>query len=139
MKFQRPIVIDTNTLLQIIPKRSPYRPIWDAFLEHRFTLCLTNEILEEYEEILGQHINEVVAEGVVSFLLNSPAIRFVHPTFHFHLIENDPDDNKFVDCAIAGGADFLVTEDSHFNVLKSIPFPVVSVIDMDEFMGILKR
>jgi putative PIN family toxin of toxin-antitoxin system len=139
MKYRRPIVIDTNSLLQIIPKRSPYRPIWDAFLEHRFTLCLTNEILEEYEEILCQHINEVVAEGVVSFLLNSSAIRFVYPTFHFHLIENDPDDNKFVDCAIAGGADYLVTEDSHFYVLKSIPFPVVSVIDMDEFMEILKR
>ena len=35
--------------------------------------------------------------------------------------------NKFVDCAIVANADFIVSEDSHFNVLKSIPFPRVIV------------
>ena len=51
-----PVVIDTNCLLQIIARKSPYRPIWDAFLVGRFDLCVTNEILNEYQEILGQHI-----------------------------------------------------------------------------------
>jgi len=50
-----PVVIDTNCLLQIIARRSPYRPIWDAFLAGRFELCVSNEILEEYQEILSQH------------------------------------------------------------------------------------
>ncbi len=40
-----PVVIDTNCLLQIISRHSPYRPIWDAFLSGRFTLCVSNEIL----------------------------------------------------------------------------------------------
>jgi putative PIN family toxin of toxin-antitoxin system len=120
--------------LLILSRRSPYRPIWDAFLAHRFTLCLSNDILEEYEEILGVHTNKAVAENVISYLLNSSSVRLIQPTFHFHLIEKDPDDNKFVDCAIACGADYLVTEDAHFNVLKSIPFPVVSIINMDRFI-----
>ena len=51
-----PVVIDTNCLLQIIARKSPYRPIWDAFLAGRFDLCVSNEILEEYQEILGQQI-----------------------------------------------------------------------------------
>ena len=42
-----PVVIDTNCLLQIIARHSPYRPIWDAFLAGRFDLCVSNEILEE--------------------------------------------------------------------------------------------
>ena len=35
-------------------KKSPYRPIWDAFLAGRYELCVSNEILDEYQEILGQ-------------------------------------------------------------------------------------
>ena len=48
------------------------------------------------------------------------------------------DRNKFVDCAIASNADFIVTNDGHFNVLKNIPFPKVKVISIDDFMEILK-
>lgn len=40
-----PVVIDTNCLLQIIARKSPYRPIWDAFLNGRYELCVSNEIL----------------------------------------------------------------------------------------------
>ena len=46
-----PVVIATNCLLQIIARRSPYRPIWDAFLDGRYDLCVSNEILDEYQEI----------------------------------------------------------------------------------------
>ena len=57
--------------------------------------------------------------------------------FHFHLIEQDKDDNKFVDCAIAANAQFIVSEDSHFKHLKNIPFPTVNVIRLGEFMNML--
>ena len=61
-----PVVIDTNCLLQIISRKSPYRPIWDAFLAGCYTLCASNEILDEYQEILEQQITPTVAENVVS-------------------------------------------------------------------------
>ena len=57
-----PVVIDTNCLLQIIARKSPYRPIWDAFLQGRYELCVSTEILEEYQEILEQQITPTVAE-----------------------------------------------------------------------------
>lgn len=50
---------------------------------------------------------------------------------------NDPDDNKFVDCAIASNADFIVTEDRHFQLLKDVPFPRVNVIGIEEFKEVL--
>lgn len=59
------------------------------------------------------------------------------PHFRFHLIGTDEDDNKFVDCAIAAGACYIVTEDHHFNVLRKIEFPVVNVIGIDAFTQLL--
>lgn len=129
-----PVVIDTNCLLQIIARKSPYRPIWDAFLEGRYELCVSNEILDEYQEILGQQITPTVAENIVLLILNQENVRLVDPYFRMSLITADPDDNKFVDCAFAAGADYLVSEDSHFDVLRKTPFPKLNLVTLDEFM-----
>lgn len=129
-----PVVIDTNCLLQIIARRSPYRPIWDAFLAGRFELCVSNEILEEYQEILEQQITNSVAENVVLLILNQKNVRLVDPHFRMGLITSDPDDNKFVDCAFAAGADYLVSEDSHFSILRKTPFPQLNLVTLDEFL-----
>jgi predicted nucleic acid-binding protein len=53
------------------------------------------------------------------------------------LITADPDDNKFVDCAISANANSIVTNDKHFNILKDIAFPKVNVIDIDLFKKIV--
>ncbi len=129
-----PVVIDTNCLLQILAKKSPFRPIWDAFLEGRFMLCVSNDILNEYQEVLEQQITPTVAENVVLLILNKPNVRFVDPYFRLGLITTDPDDNKFVDCAFAADADYLVSEDNHFNVLKTIPFPRLNLVTLEEFI-----
>ena len=129
-----PVVIDTNCLLQIIARSSPYRPIWDAFLAGRYNLCVSNEILEEYQEILGQQITATIAENVVLLILNQKNVQLVDPHFRMGIITSDPDDNKFVDCAFAAGADYLVSEDNHFDVLRKTPFPQLNLVTLDEFM-----
>ena len=129
-----PVVIDTNCLLQIISKKSPYRPIWDAFLTGRYDLCVSNEILDEYQDILGQQITPTIAENLVLLILNKSNVRLIKPHFRMELIKADPDDNKFVDCAFAAGADYLVTEDNHFNILKKTAFPKLNLVTLDEFM-----
>ena len=129
-----PVVIDTNCLLQIIAKKSPYRPIWDAFLEGKFQLCVSNEILDEYQEILEQQITPTIAQNVVLLILNKMNVILVDPHFRLGLITADPDDNKFVDCAFAAGADFLVSEDNHFKLLNKTPFPQLNVVSLDEFL-----
>jgi len=54
-------------------------------------------------------------------------------------MEKDPDDNKFFDCAVAGNADYIVSEDKHFNILKHIPFPSVNAIKTIDFKKILEN
>ena len=130
-----PVVIDTNSLLQIISRKSPYRPIWDAFIAGRFTLCVSEEILAEYQEILEQQITPTVAENVVMLILNQVNVQLVDPHFRMGIITADPDDNKFVDCAFAAGADYLVSEDCHFRVLHDTPFPQLNLVTLDEFLA----
>lgn len=131
----KPVVIDTNCLLQIIARKSPYRPIWDAFLQGRFLLCVSNEIIDEYQEILEQQISPTIAENVVLLMLNQENVQLVDPHFRMELITTDPDDNKFVDCAFAAGADYLVSEDSHFKILQKTPFPQLNLVTLDEFLN----
>jgi len=133
------VVLDTNVLLVSIPFGTPYYPIFDAFLNGRFELCITTDILDEYAEKLQEKYNlrPNVTENTLKALENSPDIYRVLKYFSWNLISDDPDDNKFVDCAIAANADFIVTEDRHFKVLKDIPFPRVSVISAADFIDIL--
>lgn len=129
----RCVVVDTNCLLRMIPLRSKYRPAWEAFLDGKYILCVSNEIVSEYMEILSAKVSATFAENIVGAILRSPFVHRFDPKFHFKLIEADPDDNKFVDCAIIANADFIVSEDSHFRVLKTISFPKVNVLTLDEF------
>lgn len=63
----------------------------------------------------------------------------ITPYYKFHFIEADKDDNKFVDCAIAAQAKCIVTNDHHYDVLKSIPFPKVEIVGLVDFMEMLGR
>lgn len=133
------IVLDTNSLIMSIAPKSPYRKVWDAFLRGDYNLCVSNEIIEEYAEVLGRNISSAVSEAIVYAILTRPNVIRKNPHFSFGLIEADKDDNKFVDCAIASDAKCIVTEDNHFNILKTIPFPKVEVVGIDDFKLYLER
>jgi len=130
------LVLDTNCLIQVIPPRSRYHCIWQSFVHGDNTLCVSNEILEEYAEILQRLTDAETSELVLSTILNSPFVRFVTPYYKFNLIEADPDDNKFVDCALAAGARFLISNDHHYDILKRIEYPKVDVLTITEFIAL---
>ncbi len=74
---------------------------------------------------------------VYSILSVAPNVHFTEPNFKWQLVDLDPDDNKFVDLTIAGNADYLVTNDKYFNPLKSLDFPVLNIVLIDEFKRII--
>lgn len=131
------IVLDTNILLTIISSKSANRVVFDYFLEEKFTLCFSNEILEEYAEIIGHKMGADVAQTLVELLLEQPNVEYITRYFAWNLIQTDPDDNKFVDCAIAFNATYLVSQDRHFDILKQIPFPQVQVLKIEDFLKVL--
>ena len=130
----RRIVIDTNCLIAILPSKSPYHKVWTDFLEQQLEICVSNEILMEYEEIISEKTSLAFAEAIIKTLINKPNFIRVYPTWRFGYIVTDPDDNKFVDCAICGRAELLVSNDKHFNVLKDIGFPYVKALRIQDFV-----
>jgi len=133
------IVLDTNCLIQSVGRHSEFRPIWDSILNGQNTLCVTNEILEEYSEILGCLFNQQFADMVILAILKNPFVELFSPHYRFNLISADPDDNKFVDCAIVANARYIVTNDHHYNVLRNIKFPSVDVMNLTDFLDLLRN
>ncbi len=127
------IVLDTNCLLVAIPKKSKYRWLWDEFRKQNITLCYSNEILHEYHELLNSFYSQTVAENVIAEILRSPNTEQIDIFYKWNLIIADPDDNKFVDCAISANAKYIVSNDRHFEVLDNIDFPKVNVVNIQNF------
>jgi putative PIN family toxin of toxin-antitoxin system len=117
------VCIDTNVLVQLFGAARPFGAIADALQRGKLEPAVSNEILLEYEETLtrlsGQGRWEMLWKFLeaVSRLHNN--VLYVEPQFRFQLVSADPDDNKFADCAIAAGADYIVTNDRHLDVLHS--------------------
>ena len=57
--------------------------------------------------------------------------------YRFDLITADHDDNKFVDCAIAANATYIVTDDKHYKPLRQIAYPKLFVVKLMEFVEML--
>lgn len=132
-------VLDTNCILQIVFPRALHKDVWCALLAQKYTICISNEILLEYREIIERRTGSALfAEEVVETILSMPNTERITPAFQFNLITTDPDDNKFVDCAITAGATYIVSNDHHFDELKHYDFPKVDVRTLDEFLDIVR-
>jgi putative PIN family toxin of toxin-antitoxin system len=133
------IVLDTNCLLASLSSKSENFRIWEDFQKGKFVLCVSNEILEEYQEIIAKKTTPSIAQNVVRAIVESGNVEFIDPHFHVYAIFADPDDNKFVDCAFAANAAFIVSEDSHFEVLKTLAFPKIMVLKLKAFLKFLEN
>ena len=102
------VVLDTNVLLIAISQRTDYYAIWRAFQTGAFELCVTTDILDEYIEKLEEKFRPEVGINIMKAIENSPDVIEIHKYYFWNLISVDPDDNKFVDCAIAANADFFM-------------------------------
>ena len=131
------VVLDSNVLLVAIGKRSKYQPIWQAFLNGKYSLIISEEIIHEYEEILRKYSAPGAAEIVIEIFIESPNIIFKRIHYTWNAIIADPDDNKFFDAAIAGNADYIVTNDLHFKDVLKIDFPKVNIISAQDFLKLI--
>ena len=93
--------------------------------------------MTEYEEKLANIYSQRTADLVLSVLSVAPNVIFAEPYFKWSLVEKDADDNKFSDLTIAGNADYLVTNDKDFAPLKTIDFPKLNIVTLDEFKKII--
>jgi uncharacterized protein len=130
-------VIDTNVLVSALSSKSVYHWLIDLVINEEIEVYITGEMLLEYEEILKAKYSEAVPSNFLVALKELPNVHSVQVYFKWNLI-SDQDDNKFIDCYVAAGAQYLISHDSHFSILKNIPFPNVNVIKLDEFKTLVE-
>ena len=133
------IVVDTNVLLVSISSRSKYHWLYRFILDKKVQVAFTHDILIEYEEQISIHWHHDIAVNTVRSLTELSTSLFTKVYYNLRLITVDEDDNKFVDCAFAANADFIVTNDHHFNILKNVDFPSIPILNINEFRDLLEK
>lgn len=115
------VVLDTNSLVRVFGRKSPFAAIEAGLREGRLTLAVSTPILLEYEEVIVRYSNSTRWQDLWRFFcligLAHGNVHNIGPQYRFHTIIGDPDDDKFADCAIVADADFIITEDKHFRAL----------------------
>jgi putative PIN family toxin of toxin-antitoxin system len=117
------VVVDTNVMLSAFARQSPIARLFRALANGEIRLAVTAATILEYEEIAGERGGPAFAARIMHWLsLVSAAyesVAVVQPSYQFRVISSDPDDNKFVDCAIVANADFVITNDSDYAVMAN--------------------
>lgn len=131
------LVIDTNVLVSSLSRNSSYHWLIRELLDGKFNLYITNEILLEYEEILKAKYSLSVAHNFLIALKELPNVYLTQVYYRWQLLK-DEDDNKFADCYVAANAEYLLTHDAGFKILKSVPFPPITIVSLDEFKELIK-
>ena len=90
-------------------------------------------------EKLEEKTNVVVAQNIINMLLELKQTEAVNVSYRWNLIKTDPDDNKFTDCAVAGVAEYLVSDDKDFGILKRTSFPLIKLLSAKEFLALIKQ
>jgi uncharacterized protein len=118
------VVLDTNVFISSFFGGNPRRVI-DLWKAGRITLCLSRGIADEYVEVLRRLGLEEEPElkELLKLFASGFHIVFTAQTPELHVIEADPDDNKFIECAVALEADFVITGDK-------------ALLTLEDYMGI---
>lgn len=118
------VVVDTNVFVSSFFGGNP-RKIVDLWKSGQLTLCLSRPIIDEYVEVL-QRLglkNEQELSELLSLFAYGFHVLFSAKTPELHLVEEDPDDDKFIECAVALKADFVISGDK-------------ALIAIQDYMGI---
>ena len=113
------VVVDTNVFISSFFGGNP-RKIIDLWKSGDITLCLSRPIVDEYIEVLRRLglQNEKELEELLSLFAHGFHLVYTANTPKLHLVEEDPDDDKFFECAVALKARFIITGDSAVKKIK---------------------
>ena len=128
MKF----AVDTNFLISATQwDYSLANKLLEKLLRENHEIFATEEIIEEFEEILERDFNynkeeiSKLREKVVQFLT------LVIPSKKVDVVKEDSDDNKVIECAIEGKADYIISYDTH--LLKLGGYQGIKIVSPEEF------
>lgn len=113
------VVLDTNVIVSSLYGGLPAR-IWRLWREERLRVLMSQPIVDEYVRVLQRFpIPAEVSDELVALLGHRDVTEWVQPLVRIHEIVEDPPDNRFLECAVAGQADAIVSGDKHLLRLET--------------------
>ena len=132
------VVLDTNVLVSALGWRGPSHSIVEKCQTGEIRLLLSLEILRELERVLRYPKLGFSEEEIAEYLgLLAQIADLVEPGFRLSVVEEDPSDNRFLECALAGEADYVVSGDRHLKALGS--FEGIPILPPQEFLEVLEE
>ncbi|MGD8264655.1 MAG: putative toxin-antitoxin system toxin component, PIN family [Desulfobacterales bacterium] len=128
------VVVDTNVFISSFVGGNP-RKIIDLWKSGEVTLCLSKPIVDEYIEVLSrlELRNEKELEELLGLFAHGFHIVFTGKTPELHVVEKDPDDNMFIECAVALKAEFVITGDKALKAIQE--YMNIKIVSPKEFPG----
>jgi len=122
-KTKLKVVIDTNVFMSSFLGGNP-RKIIDMWKEGKITLCLSSNIFDEYIDVMNRVglANEAELTELLSLFSKGLNIQFTTKTPKIKVVNSDPDDDKFIECAMALGAEYIITGDK-------------AILSLNQYMG----
>jgi putative PIN family toxin of toxin-antitoxin system len=131
------VVIDTNVFVSSFFEGNP-RKIIDLWKKGDMSLCLSKDILDEYIEVLRRiglkDENEI--EELLSLFAKGYNILFTTKTPNIRVVKDDPDDDKFIECALAVKAEVIITGDRAIEALGD--YMGIKILTPQEFLKKLR-
>lgn len=117
-------VVDTNVFISSFFGGNP-RKIIDLWKTGQISICLSRNIVDEYVKVLHRLglENEPALEEILRIFASGFHIVFTTRTPKLHLVEKEPDDDKFIECAVALKADYIISGDK-------------ALLSVEDYMGI---
>lgn len=136
------LVVDTNLFVSgLILKRGAPNELLNSWRRGDFLLLITHEIIDEIKRVLRYpriarkyNISEADIEEL-TVLLETEAVT-LNPNVTLTIVKDDPDDDKFIECAVTGKADYIVTGDSHLLSLRRVND--ISIVSVNDYFNLLE-
>ena len=130
------VVFDTNVFVSSFFGGYPRKAI-DLWISGRVLLCLTPPIIEEYIKVLKRlGLGEELKELLMLFERGYNLV-FTSDTPRLDVVEDDPEDNKFIEAAVALGAKFVVSGDKHLKALGS--YMGIRILPPKDFVALFQE
>jgi hypothetical protein len=132
------VVVDTNVFVSSFFGGIP-RKIVDLWKKGQITLCLSKPIVEEYVEVLRRLglQDEIELKELVGLFAQGSGVLFSAATPRLKIVDKDPDDNKFIECAVALNAAYVVSGDK--GLLGVGAYMRISIVTPRQFIGTLNQ
>lgn len=131
------LVIDTNVYISALMFGGLPGSLLDLVFLQSFVTVISADLLDELDEKLRLKF-ELSPEDAATVLDRIAGIaQVVHPEKTLHVIREDPDDDRVLECAVSGKADYIVTGDRH--LLRLAEYRGIRIVRVREFLDSIEQ